>query len=366
MKLTRRDEILKYIVEDFIETAQPVGSEALLKKHELNCSSATIRNAMVALEKDGLLEKTHVSSGRVPSAKGYQYYIDKLDSSSMMSTIDIEFQKEFQTILKNKSSSVEDVLSKSCEVLSDMTKMATVVLGPKANDETLVSIQFLKLNQTQAMGIFITDSGYVEKKTFVIDKKMGFENMSNAVRLINDRLAGTKISELEEKAKALKPIAAKQFGRDGDLVMEAFLETLVSFSRKRFQVFGKKNLLSLPEFSNDKDAFMKAVETLDNPSDIEKNVKHKDDLGYANVGFTNENKGDFAIVSKSLGKDQIAVVGPKRMDYKKILTALEYVVYMLDKYYFNSDSNSSTSLVPIQDDVVEDKKKKKKEVKDGR
>ncbi len=349
MKLERKEEILKAIVEEFIRTAQPVGSETLLKKYQLKCSSATIRNAMAELEKEGYLEKTHVSSGRVPSSKGYQYYLEKLDNSSMMSTVDIEFQREFQHILKNKSKSVEDVLSQSCEILSEMTKMATVVLGPKANDEKLVSVQLLKLSDNSAMGIFITDSGYVEKKTFVIDNKKqdSYETLKNAVSLLNDRLSGTPISELEEKARLLKPIATSLFGKEGDLVIQAFMETLLSFTKKHYQVYGQKNLLNLPEFSNDINSFLSAVETLEDPTSLQKNLSENDNFGYCNVGFTNENKGDFAIISKAVnGKDQIAVVGPKRMDYKKILSALEYVVYMLNKYYFSSPG-SSTSLVPV-------------------
>ncbi len=349
MKLERKEEILKAIVEEFIRTAQPVGSETLLKKYQLKCSSATIRNAMAELEKEGYLEKTHVSSGRVPSSKGYQYYLEKLDNSSMMSTVDIEFQREFQHILKNKSKSVEDVLSQSCEILSEMTKMATVVLGPKANDEKLVSVQLLKLSDNSAMGIFITDSGYVEKKTFVIDNKKpdSYETLKNAVSLLNDRLSGTPISELEEKARLLKPIATSLFGKEGDLVIQAFMETLLSFTKKHYQVYGQKNLLNLPEFSSDINSFLSAVETLEDPTSLQKNLSENDNFGYCNVGFTNENKGDFAIISKAVnGKDQIAVVGPKRMDYKKILSALEYVVYMLNKYYFSSPG-SSTSLVPV-------------------
>lgn len=358
MKLERKEEILKAIVEEFIRTAQPVGSETLLKKYQLKCSSATIRNAMAALEKEGYLEKTHVSSGRVPSSKGYQYYLEKLDNSSMMTTIDMEFQREFQRILNNKSKSVEDVLSQSCEILSEMTKMATVVLGPRANDEKLVSVQLLKLSNNSAMGIFITDSGYVEKKTFVIDDKNSgaYETLKNAVSLLNDRLSGTPISELEDKARLLKPIAISLFGKEGDLVIQAFMETLLSFTKKRYQVYGQKNLLNMPEFSNDINSFLSAVETLEDPSKLEKNLSENDNLGFCNVGFTNENKGDFAIISKAVnGKDQIAVVGPKRMDYKRILSALEYVVYMLDKYYFSSSSSNSTSLVPVS--AIDDEKK---------
>lgn len=363
MKLERKEEILKAIVEEFIRTAQPVGSETLLKKYQLKCSSATIRNAMAELEKDGYLEKTHVSSGRVPSSKGYQYYLEKLDNSSMMTSVDIEFQREFQHILKNKSKSVEDVLSQSCEILSEMTKMATVVLGPKANDEKLVSVQLLKLSDNSAMGIFITDSGYVEKKTFVVDGKnaSSYETLKNAVSLLNDRLSGTPISELEEKARLLKPIASSLFGKEGDLVIQAFMETLLSFTKKHYQVYGQKNLLNLPEFSNDINSFLSAVETLEDPTSLQKNLSENDNFGFCNVGFTNENKGDFAIISKAVnGKDQIAVVGPKRMDYKKILSALEYVVYMLNKYYFSS-TGSGTSLVPVSavSDEMEPKASKK-------
>ena len=133
------------------------------------------------------------------------------------------------------------------------------------------------------------------------------------------------------------------------------METLLSFTKKRYQVYGQKNLLNMPEFSNDINSFLSAVETLEDPSKLEKNLSENDNLGFCNVGFTNENKGDFAIISKAVnGKDQIAVVGPKRMDYKRILSALEYVVYMLDKYYFSSSSNS-TSLVPVS--AIDDEKK---------
>ena len=348
MKLARKDEILKHIVEEFIQTAQPVGSKALLQKYDLNCSSATIRNTMAELEKEGMLEKTHISSGRVPSAKGYQYYLDHLDNSSLMNSVDMEFQREFQEVLKNRSKSVEDVVAKSCQMLSEMTNMATVVLGSKASDESLVSIQLLRLTDKTAMGIFITDSGYVEKKTFVVNSEdVTFQQLTNAIGMLNERLAGTKIVDLEAKLKALQPIVTKMYGTSGDVIIQAFLESIVNFTRKRYEVYGEKNLLSLPEFSSNKETFLNAFEALRDPNSLEKNFSEKDDLGNVNIAFTNANKGDFAIVSKQFnGDNSLAVVGPKRMDYKKVLSALEYIVYMLDRYYFSS-APQSTSLVPV-------------------
>lgn len=345
MKLERKEEILKCIVEEFISTAKAVGSETLQEKYNLNCSSATIRNAMSELEKDGLIEKTHTSSGRVPSAKGYQYYLEKIDNSAV-TTVDMEFQNRFQQILKDKTKSVEEVLSQSCDILSDMTQMATVFLGPKAYDEYLVSLQLIKISESTAMGIFITDSGHVEKKTFVLnEEKASFSLLQDAVKLLNDRLAGTKIIDLNSKAAAIRPICMQMFGKEGSIVMDAFFETLLSFSKDKTEVHGRKNLLSLPEFSNNQEALLKALETLEDPDLLERKIVHKEDLGDAKVGFTTEGTGEMAVVSRNLGKDHLAVVGPKRMDYKKIISALEYVVYMLSKHFFQKEE--STSLVKI-------------------
>lgn len=348
MNSKRNDQILKLIVEEFIKTSEPVGSKALISKYNLTCSSATIRNVMASLEKDGYIEKTHVSSGRVPSAKGYQYYLDHLNEEDLMNTVDIEFQREFKKVLNSRTASVEDALSQSCKMLSELTKTATVVLGPKADQEALISLQLIKLNDTQAMAIFITDSGYVEKKTFVIENKKSssIETMQAAVKVLNDRLAGTKLSELEEKAKGLAPLIVRMYGNDGEFIMSAFLEALVNFAAKRFEVYGEKNLLALPEFANDKDAFLNAVDALYNPHRLQKDLSSNDDLGNVRVGFTNDNKGDLAIISKSLNdKDSIAIVGPKRMDYKKILSALEYVAYMLNRKF--SAESQSNYLVPL-------------------
>ncbi len=348
MNQTRKFQILKLIVEEYIRTSQPVGSKTLLDKYQLDCSSATIRNSMAELEKENYLEKTHVSSGRIPSSKGYQYYLDHLDNNSMSSSIDLDFQKEFQNILDSKTSSMEDSLKKSCEMLSEMTKMAIVVLGPKADQESLVSIQLIPLGQAQALGILITDSGYVEKKTFMIpdEAKGSFQAMENAVKVLNEKLTGTKLTEVEEKAKLLAPIIIKTFGNSGQFVMRAFFEAMLGFAKKRFKVYGEKNLLSLPEYSQDSEAFLNAVDALTDPLGLEHDLSNNDDLGDVKIGFTNDKAGDLAIVSKSLnGKDSIAVVGPKRMDYKQVLSVLDYVIYMLGKRF--STAPKQNALVPI-------------------
>ena len=153
MELSRHDYILKCIVDYFIKTATPVGSSTLISKYNLPYSSATIRNEMAVLESQGLIEKTHTSSGRIPSAKGYHYYIENLRTGD----VDDELKSQLSLILSAKAKSVEDVIKDSCQMISHMTNLASVVLGPNAEEEHLLSVQVIPLSSTSATAVFVTD-----------------------------------------------------------------------------------------------------------------------------------------------------------------------------------------------------------------
>ena len=368
MKEDRKFQVLKIIVEEFIETSEPVGSENLLKKYDLKCSSATIRNIMATLEKEGYIEKQHISSGRIPSSKGYQYYLNNLNTDNELNSIDLEFQREIQNVLKSRTTTIEDTLKESCKLLSDMTQTAAVVLGPKISDERLVSLQLVKINENQALGILITDSGYVEKKTFVIpnDSAIRIEDVSSSVKMLNDRLNGCKLDELERKSQEIAPIILKMYGNSGDFVINAFLEAFLNFAVKRMEVYGQENLLASPELGHSASTIKKTLRTLDDPNIIEKRVSHKGDLANnVQVSFTKEDKAELAIVEKNIfGKDSIAVIGPKRMDYKKIISILEYLAYMFEKKF--NPNGSLNELVPINDTIVEGNKNKPLERKGKR
>ena len=142
MEFNRSDAILKYIVEYFIKHAQPVSSQTLIDEYKLPYSSATIRNEMFALEKLGLIEKTHTSSGRVPSSEGYKYYCEHLRNKD----ISEEFKNSIQTILDSKVQSVEEVIKESCEILSHMTSLVSVVMGPDEKAERLASMQMIQIS----------------------------------------------------------------------------------------------------------------------------------------------------------------------------------------------------------------------------
>ena len=162
MLTKRQTAIFKTIVDEFTRTAEPVGSKKLMDLLDFNCSSATIRNEMAALEDLGLLEKTHTSSGRIPSSRGYRFYVENL----MERELDDGVKHSLQAVFQERHYSMDEIVKKSCDILSQMTSLTSVVLGPESRYQTLQHIQLFPLSATSAVAVFITDHGHTENKTF--------------------------------------------------------------------------------------------------------------------------------------------------------------------------------------------------------
>lgn len=334
--MNRRDKVLKLIVEHFIKTAQPVGSKTLIEEYGLNYSSATIRSEMNALETDGYLEKTHTSSGRVPSSKGYRYYIENLRERSVSD----EFKYQMQTILDQKVQTIDNVIKESCEILAQMTSLASIVLGPNANEEKLVSVQIIPLSETSATCVFVTDKGYVENKTFVISEKTKLADIESCVNLLNERLKGTSISELVPKMEVIRPLL-NDYVIDHDVIYQAVLEAFVGFAKERLSAYGKDDLFNQPEFANDANKMRKIMELLENPKvfrEVDNNTK---DISI-HIGGENDKDDDVSIISAKVNipgqsEGSIAIVGPKRMDYDKVVSSMEYLIAEIEKHYSNNE-----------------------------
>ncbi len=346
MSLSRKDYILKLIVEDFIKTAVPVGSNYLIDKYNLGYSSATVRNEMASLEKDGLIEKQHISSGRVPSTLGYRYYVQNLKSNS----VDAKLKNELKVIFEN-SRSVEDILGASCKVLSNMTNLVSVYLGTDSSKERLVSFQLIPISKTSATAIFVTDRGYVENKTFIFDKSVDVDNLVKSIKLINDRVTGTLISELSDKLESLRPLL-KDYINDYTYIFNSVAKAFFEFASGRNEFYGESNLMNQPEFKDDPEELKKIFNLFSKPENLTNMLKNNEDKNGLNVDDSKIRSVDnLSIISKvvkipnsnrELGK--IAIVGPKRMDYGKVLSALDYVVKELM-------SHLSTTDVIVEEDV---------------
>ncbi len=333
MGLTRSDKILKCIVEYFIKNAEPLGSKTLIDEYHLPFSSATIRNEMFALEKMGYIEKTHSSSGRVPSAKGYRYYCEHLRDKN----IDETLKNSLQVVLEQKIRSIEEVIQESCEILSHMTNLVSVVIG--SNDlERLANIQLIQISENTLTAVFVTDKGYVENKTFIVPTSVKANEVVECVKILNDRLKGTPVNELVEKVESLKPVL-NDYVVSHDIVYQALLETFMRFAGDRLSLYGREELFNQPEFKNDAEKLQEVFKLLSDKSlfkEVNKEVvREGEDKVVLNIGDTNP---DVSMVTTKFkigdGEEStITLLGPTRMDYDKVLTALEYLAEELNKYF---------------------------------
>ena len=336
----RKKRVLQAIVELYIQTAEPVSSNAIMNLEGLRYSSATIRNEMAELEELGYLEKTHTSSGRIPSSKGYKYYIENLRDKD----IDDSIKANLAVIFNEKSKSIDDVIVESCQILSHMTNLASVVLGPNATEETLLSIQFIPLSQTSATAVFVTDKGYVENKTFVLPKSININDIEACMKMLNDRLKGTPVSGLVEKTELLRPIIT-QYIKNNDVVYQQIAKALLNFTTQRVSMFGSNKLLEQPEFSQDSAKLMKLIKLIESPGKINEVIcDDEDDFSIHIAEDNGENLEDVSIVTSNINvgghqRGKIALVGPKRMDYDKVITALEYIVEQINNLYSEEDED---------------------------
>lgn len=341
MSLTRSEAILKMIVEYFIKTAEPVGSHTLIEEYQLPYSSATIRNEMSALEKMGYIEKPHTSAGRIPSSKGYEYYCEHLRDKD----VDDQLRYSLQNVLSSKIQSIEEVIKQSCEIISHMTNLVSVVSRGDEDLERLASVQLVPINENTITAIFVTDKGYVQNKTFILEESIKSDDIVKCVELLNQRLKGTPIGELVSKMELIKPILS-DYVISHDAVYQALLETFVRFAGDRLSLYGREELFSHPEFKNDTEALIRVMKLLDDASLFKKvdmkTIGEKEPT--VNIGDV-EGNPDVALVTAKIkvGEEEntITLVGPKRMDYDKALSALEYLTSELDKYFNDKGGNES-------------------------
>lgn len=321
MLTKRQKEILKLIVLNYIQLAKPVGSKLLCKK--LNCSSATIRSEMATLEELNLLEKTHTSSGRVPSEKGYRYYVDYLMNPK---EINGEDMLKLQIIFKNNELELSDCLNQSLKLISEMTSYTSIVLGKTSHDNHLKEVNVVPLDSSEMIAIVITDKGHVEHKK-VSFKNVSMEEIKRAVTLINDLIVGTPIDEVSSKLEfEVKPIIDR-YVKEHELVYNTFYQVFQDFSNKNINVVGRNNILKQPEF-NSVDKIKNIFAKLDDAA-LLNNIETDNNDIKVYIGKENKLDEDVTIVQTKYRtpsqEGTIAIVGPKRMDYERVVSLLEFI-----------------------------------------
>ncbi len=319
----RQTELFKVIVENYIKTARPVGSKAICDI--MNCSSATIRNEMASLEELGLLLKTHTSSGRIPSDKGYRYYVDNIMEPKELTGEDM---LKLQTIFKNNSLVLSDAILKSMEIVSELTNYTAVVLGSSSASNKVVKVEVIPTDETHLVALVITDKGHVENRNVVLDENIPMNEVKQTVDIINKLIVGTPLSEVSKALEfEIKPVIDKYVSQH-DALYNAFYNAFSDFtSRQDIKMRGTTKLLNEPEF-NDVSKIRELLNKFED-KDLVKDIK--EDLDGINIYIGSENSidDDISVVKTYYTKDgvegTIALIGPKRMQYDRAGALLKYI-----------------------------------------
>ncbi|AHB36195.1 heat-inducible transcriptional repressor HrcA [Spiroplasma apis] len=327
MLTERQEQILQSIIEEYIKSASPVGSKRIQEVLSINISSATIRNESAFLEEQGYLEKAHTSSGRVPSTKGYRYYVDHLMKSNDME----EVKLQIENIFKTRGSTIDQVLEKTSLILSEMTKLATVVATSRNTTEVVLSkVELVPLSGSSSIVVFVLSNGQIENKIVNLDK-VTLKELKISIDLFNERLVNSKISEIEFKSKAIIPVLKQQV-KKYEFILQTFINALLHTGTSQSKTSGVKYLLENPEF-NDPIKIKKIIEFIESTSPFAWFNSQNKNANKASVaiGFeTGLGNDDIAVVGTNFpteggGKGTLALIGPKRIQYDKVSDLLEWI-----------------------------------------
>lgn len=319
----RQKELLKVIVEEYIKTVHPISSKSLCLL--FNCSSATLRNEMSTLEELGLLEKTHTSSGRIPSEKGYRYYVDNIMKPKELTGEDV---LKLQAIFANKSLVLNDVIKKSMEIVSDLTNYTSIVLGKSSVDNKISKVEVVPLTETDLVALVVTDTGHVESRNIYIEEKVSIFEIKQTVDLINKFIVGTRIDEVSIKLELeVKPKIADSV-KQQRAIFDALYNVFNEFKENTdMNVTKPNNILNQPEFNN-VDKIRNILNKFEDKTLIDR-IKEEENGINVYIGTENEFDDDVAIIKMKYNvngeEGTIALIGPTRMEYDRVTTLLNYI-----------------------------------------
>lgn len=327
----RKRKILQAIINDYVSTAEPIGSRTIARKYDLGVSPATIRNEMADLELLGYLEQLHTSSGRIPSAKGYRFYVDTLLARPAISDNDISLIAGWYNA---KVRRIEEVFQETARIISRMTHNISLVLAPQISQSSFKYLQFLPMDERRVIVVIVTDGGFVENKMIDIPEDTTLEELQRVAEAINRRLSGVSLDSI--KSSVLKEIR-KAVVPDSNLFDAALavLNNVLTIDKKeRLYLGGTTQLLSQPEF-RDVEKMKNILLMLEEEQllcDLLHTQEEDEDGIVVRIGHENTYSGikDCSMVQAAYRMDgkivgTIAVLGPTRMEYGKVMALLEFM-----------------------------------------
>ncbi|MFA6596206.1 MAG: heat-inducible transcriptional repressor HrcA [Ignavibacteriaceae bacterium] len=336
----REKNILRLIIQQFILTASPVGSRNISKKYQIGLSPATVRNIMSDLEESGFINHPHTSAGRMPTDKGYRIYVDSLMELEHLNKSD---QRKIKQTFDQQFGETEELLSLTSKLLSNITNQIACVLYPSLETGILEKVQLVTISSTRLLVVVSIKSGLVKTITLEYNTEFEEKKIESVQRLLNERLSGLPLSEIRTTFRERfhdvdqkeKPVITLFL----DAVDKIFID-----GKKEEKLFlsGTKNLIKQPEFENHS-RVQSVIELLEEKEVIvhilEQSSESKKGEVSVSIGkeIPNMRMEEYSVITKeyNFGETQgtLGIVGPKRMEYAKIIAIVDYVSNILTGYF---------------------------------
>ncbi|MBK1786556.1 heat-inducible transcriptional repressor HrcA [Prauserella cavernicola] len=324
----RRFEVLRAIVADYVSNQEPVGSKALVDRHNLGVSSATVRNDMATLEEDGYITQPHTSAGRIPTDKGYRLFVDRLSEIKPLSPAE---RKAIRQFLEG-AIDLDDVLRRSVRLLAQLTRQVAVVQYPTLTTSTLRHVEVVPLTPARLMLVLITDTGRVDQRTVDLGDVITEESVARLRDVLNGTLAGHRLVDAAAKVAELPDASPGELRDVMTRVCTVLVESLVEHPEERLVLGGTANLTrNVADFPG---SLRQVLEALEEQVVVLKLLAAARNPGAIAVSIGEENEDEqmrsTSIVSIGYGSDQLllggmGVVGPTRMDYPGTIAAVRAV-----------------------------------------
>lgn len=330
----RKKRILQAIIDDYIDTAEPIGSRTIARKHELGLSSATIRNEMADLEEMGYLAQPHTSAGRIPSDKGYRLYVDKLMPVHCLNDDEIQNIKLGMEIRINELS---QLIRQATAVLSRFTRYTSMAVTPHPQSSTIKTIQVVPIEAGNALAVVVNNAGIVRNNLIKISEQIAPDMLLRISNILNEKMAGLS----PEKADARKLTGLE---RDSGLasellkpILDGVADCIDQMDDQEVYVEGTTNILHHPEFSDvakarefmnmldEKTSLSRVLFSSASPDGVSVRIGSENDL----TGFRNCSVITISYNVADTMAGTIGIIGPTRMEYPKVISSMRYVHTLL-------------------------------------
>lgn len=331
----RKMQILKTLIDDYVQTAQPVGSRTISRKYELGLSSATIRNEMADLEEMGYITQPHTSAGRVPSDKGYRFYVDHLMQAY---TLAMEEIQQIRTVMDLRMDEINSLIHRASNIISLITGYTSIAISPSLTKVMLKTVQLVPVDEKKALVVVVSSGGIVKNRVVRLETDTDSDMLLRLSNYLHDKLNGQVIENTQ--FPAIEDIV-REIGITPGVasdILEGVAQCLRGIEQSELIMNGTMNLLNHPEFSD----LLKVREVLElfNDQEVIKALMNaamrKSGLN-VQIGKENplETMRDCSLVtaSYSLGNNDVGalgIIGPTRMSYAKVVSSMRYIQKLIN------------------------------------